>query len=86
MQVDIDTLMTWARSHAPLIDTTNWALRERRRVRLEIAAVCPAGLKTPCHEPVIVARAFLAEPRCHPWRTMYVGPCECGPLMETRIG
>jgi hypothetical protein len=83
MQVDIDTLMTWARAHAPGTQP------RRRRVRLEIAAESPGCEVTRCHER-IVARIWLAEPRCG---HQFIGPhnhygsgCECGPLAETRIG
>jgi hypothetical protein len=93
---EIDTLMTWARQHAPILPWDDRWEDERkskhRRVLLEIAAEehdCLPSCHNPClvngeHDRVI-ARAYLAEPRCHPWH-MYVGPCECSPLAETRLG
>ena len=99
MQVDIDTLMTWARAHAPLdppLAPAKWL--RRRRVRLEIAA---EREWVACDRPEIcidhmvprervVARAYLASPRCinyHQYADTDEGnvPCECDPIAETRI-
>jgi hypothetical protein len=74
--VTIDTLMTWARAHAPYVAfPAGLALGMKRRVRLEIAAVPYIGYANglgqradvtgaaPTHERVQV-RVYLAEPRC----------------------
>jgi hypothetical protein len=66
MQVDIDTLMTWARGHAP-VDGIHWDadIQVRRRVRLEIAAERAVNTHTRRgYTEHVVARAYLAEPRC----------------------
>jgi hypothetical protein len=98
-QTTIDTLMTWARIHAPTY--MNGPLGDgfspqRRRVRLEIAAERVhfpewGGDGPGQSNPVIVARAYLAEPRCSPPQNCKDNDpcsfhCECSPLAETRIG
>src|ERR1700722_9908395 len=100
MEVDVDTLMTWARAHAPTerVSTGFSPVTPilRRRVRLEIAAEGaeeislashPACSKVVYDNRRIVARAYLAEPRCVvAARHGKDDVCECGPLAETRIG
>ena len=93
MQVDIDTLMTWARAHAPYYSTTSVDVRPRRRVRLEITVEYTDledwlnRLFRDTAEHIVVARVYLAEPRCVvAARHGKDDVCECGPLAETRIG
>ncbi len=92
---EIDKLMTWARDHAPCPHGEPSAAFcwTHRRVRLEIAmepfpALCKHEHECECGWKV-VARAFLAEPRCYHGvnkvDARYLMPCECGPLAEQRL-
>jgi hypothetical protein len=91
MQVDIDTLMTWARAHAPYPTTTP---PMRRRVLLEIAAERTVNTHTRRgYGEIIIACVYLAEPRCFGTFISTIYPpttnheyCECGPIAEMRIG
>jgi hypothetical protein len=89
-----DILMAWARKQAPL-DTLH-----RRRVRLEISAQrcsdnhpeldCRCGGqrgRNDCMFPDgIVARVYLAEPRClQGCQGHWDNDCECGSLAERRL-
>jgi hypothetical protein len=87
--VTIDTLMTWARAHAPYKISSDAEGIWKRRVRLEIAAEWCADPQDSGSVYGIVARAYLAEPRCCPyiiWPRTEADGHECGPLAETRIG
>jgi hypothetical protein len=96
MQLDhvlIDTLMAWARAHAPYeIPPAGMEFRDivpRRRVRLEISSELRELQCGCCEEQAIIARAYLAEPHCVALGPIHRGieiACECGPLAETRIG
>jgi|HubBroStandDraft_2_1064218.scaffolds.fasta_scaffold92145_2 hypothetical protein len=93
MNVDYEKLMTWARAHAPITPSLPCGpyMAPRRRVRLEIAAVQtwePASERFSAPGPeIVVARAYLAEPRCQHDKFAWLDDyhCECGPLAQTRI-
>src|SRR5580704_1514095 len=89
-----ESLMMWAREQAPFGQI--WGITSsmfRRRVRIEISAedqwVDRSGVRYLTPVDRVVARVYLAEPRCI-WPDIDMKHddecCECGPLAEKRIG